>query len=161
MGGSAECYSDLQDPRTGNATRHLLLEVPMIALCAMLCGAEGCVDTGAFVKANSLTSPAMFASLRRKTQTSLGRLRLVIHANGTTGSKSALGVRRGKAAFFSGCKSHPATIAPAGGMDRRVLAVALHEGVGAAPDVKVGDHSCRTRLTAASASEAVMSGRAC
>ncbi len=27
---------------------------------------------------------------------------------------SAQGVRRGKAAFFSGCKSHPATIAPAG-----------------------------------------------
>ena len=27
---------------------------------------------------------------------------------------SAPGVRRGKAAFFSGCKSHPATIAPAG-----------------------------------------------
>ena len=27
---------------------------------------------------------------------------------------SALGVRRAKAAFFSGCKSHPATIAPAG-----------------------------------------------
>ena len=92
MGGSAECYSDLQDPRTGNATRHLLLEVPMIALCAMLCGAEGFVDMGAFVKANSLTSPAMFASLRRKTQTSLGRLRLVIHANGTTGSRSPLGL---------------------------------------------------------------------
>ena len=27
---------------------------------------------------------------------------------------SLVGVRRGKAAFFSGCKSHPATIAPAG-----------------------------------------------
>ncbi len=27
---------------------------------------------------------------------------------------SAVGVRRAKAAFFSGCKSHPATIAPAG-----------------------------------------------
>gem|GEM_PF-6015455 len=27
---------------------------------------------------------------------------------------TALGVRRGKATFFSGCKSHPATIAPAG-----------------------------------------------
>ncbi len=26
---------------------------------------------------------------------------------------SELGVRRGKAAFFSGCKSHPATVAPA------------------------------------------------
>ena len=27
---------------------------------------------------------------------------------------SGAGVRRAKAAFFSGCKSHPATIAPAG-----------------------------------------------
>ncbi len=27
---------------------------------------------------------------------------------------AAVGVRRAKAAFFSGCKSHPATIAPAG-----------------------------------------------
>jgi len=27
---------------------------------------------------------------------------------------TAVGVRRAKAAFFSGCKSHPATIAPAG-----------------------------------------------
>ncbi len=27
---------------------------------------------------------------------------------------SVVGVRRAKAAFFSGCKSHPATIAPAG-----------------------------------------------
>ncbi len=46
MGGSAECYSDLQDPRTGNATRHLLLEVPMIALCAMLCGGGGLCGHG-------------------------------------------------------------------------------------------------------------------
>ncbi len=35
--------------------------------------------------------------------------------------KAALGVRRGKAAFSSGCKSHPA-IAPAGS-NRRVLSV--------------------------------------
>ncbi len=27
---------------------------------------------------------------------------------------SEVGVRRGKEAFYSGCKSHPATIAPAG-----------------------------------------------
>jgi len=51
MGGFAECFSDLQDPRTGNATQHLLLEVLMIALCAMLCGAEGCVDMEGFGKA--------------------------------------------------------------------------------------------------------------
>ena len=43
----------------------------------------------------------------------------------------------------------------AGGMDRRIGAVARHQDVGAAVDAEVGDHSCRTRLTAASASEAV------
>ncbi len=42
------------------------------------------------------------------------------HGGGTSGLRfdlsrmSAAGVRRGKAAFFSGCKSHLATIAPAG-----------------------------------------------
>ena len=45
-------------------------------------------------------------------------------------------------------------------MNRRVLAVLLHEDVGAAEDVEVGGHLCCTRLTAASASAAVMSGRA-
>ncbi len=34
-------------------------------------------------------------------------------------SKSDGGVRRGKAAFFSGCKSHPVTIAPAGSKRER------------------------------------------
>ncbi len=51
-------------------------------------------------------------------------------------------------------------IRPHGGMDRRVLAVVLHEEVGGAVDVEGGDHSRHTRLTAASASEAVMSNRA-
>ena len=35
-------------------------------------------------------------------------------AKTVTECMSALGARRAKAAFFSGCKSHPATIAPAG-----------------------------------------------
>ena len=34
MGEFEECFADLQDPRTGNATRHPLLEILMIALCA-------------------------------------------------------------------------------------------------------------------------------
>ncbi len=51
MGGFTECFADLRHPRTGNATRHPLLEVLVIALCAMLCGAEGCVDMAAFGKA--------------------------------------------------------------------------------------------------------------
>ncbi len=46
-------------------------------------------------------------------------------------------------------------------MDRRVLAVLLHEEVGGAVDVEVGGHLYRTRLTAASASEGFMSGCAC
>ncbi len=50
-------------------------------------------------------------------------------------------------------------VGPHGGMDRRVGAVVLHEHVGRAVYVEVGGHSCRTKLTAASASEAVMSGR--
>ncbi len=50
-GGFTECFSDLQDPPTGNATRHLLLEVLVIALCAMPCRAQGCVDMAAFGKA--------------------------------------------------------------------------------------------------------------
>ncbi len=37
-----------------------------------------------------------------------------MHVNGESAGMTGLGVRRAKAAFFSGCKSHPATIAPAG-----------------------------------------------
>ncbi len=51
MGGFSECFADLQDPRNRNATRHPLLQVLVIALCAMLCGARGCVDMQAFGKA--------------------------------------------------------------------------------------------------------------
>ena len=36
------------------------------------------------------------------------------HAGSLDDQMSLVGVRRAKAAFFSGCKSHPATIAPAG-----------------------------------------------
>ncbi len=32
------------------------------------------------------------------------------------------------------------SIRPHGGVDRRVLAVALHEGLGGAVDVEIGDH---------------------
>ena len=51
MGGFTECFDDLQDPRTGNATRHVFLEVLMIALCATLSGAQSCVDMEEFGKA--------------------------------------------------------------------------------------------------------------
>src|SRR3954454_25106513 len=48
MGWLEECFADLPDPRTGNATRHNLLEVLTIALVASICGAESCVDFADF-----------------------------------------------------------------------------------------------------------------
>ena len=46
-----DCFSDLADPRTGNATRYGLLETLTIALCATLSGTERGVDMALFGKA--------------------------------------------------------------------------------------------------------------
>jgi predicted transposase YbfD/YdcC len=48
MKGFRACFADLEDPRSGNAQRHELDEIMMIALVAMLCGAESCVDMALF-----------------------------------------------------------------------------------------------------------------
>ena len=45
------CFADLADPRTGNAQRHDLLEILLIALAATLAGAETCVDMAEFGRA--------------------------------------------------------------------------------------------------------------
>ena len=45
------CFSGIDDPRTGNARRHDLLEVFFVSLCASLCGAESCVDMAEFAAA--------------------------------------------------------------------------------------------------------------
>ena len=47
----AACFEEIEDPRTGNAGRHDLLEILMIALCAVLCGGQTAVDMAEFVKA--------------------------------------------------------------------------------------------------------------
>jgi predicted transposase YbfD/YdcC len=51
MEGFAEVFGELEDPRTGNAKRHLLLEILMIALCAVVSGAESCADMALFGRA--------------------------------------------------------------------------------------------------------------
>ncbi len=57
---------------------------------------------------------------RAKQSIELGdKLNCDFHFNIPGFPTSAVGVRRGKAAFFSGCKSHPATIAPAGSNQSR------------------------------------------
>jgi len=50
MGWLGACFAALPDPRTGNATRHDLLEVLTIALVASICGAESCVDFADFAR---------------------------------------------------------------------------------------------------------------
>lgn len=48
MEGFRACFAELEDPRSGNAQRHELDEIVMIALLATLCGAESCVDMALF-----------------------------------------------------------------------------------------------------------------
>jgi predicted transposase YbfD/YdcC len=50
MGWLEACFAELPDPRTGNATRHELIEVVTIALVASVCGAESCVDFADFAR---------------------------------------------------------------------------------------------------------------
>lgn len=40
MSWLAQCFAEVPDPRTGNATRHDFPEVLAIALTASVCGAE-------------------------------------------------------------------------------------------------------------------------
>lgn len=50
MGWLDSCFEGLVDPRTGNARRYKLLDVLTIALTAMICGAETCVDFADFAR---------------------------------------------------------------------------------------------------------------
>jgi predicted transposase YbfD/YdcC len=51
MEAFATCFEGLEDPRTGNAGRHDLLEILMIALCTVLCGGQTAVDMHIFGRA--------------------------------------------------------------------------------------------------------------
>ena len=45
-----ERFSGLEDPRTGRAIRHELIDVVVIAICAVICGADSWVDVEMFGK---------------------------------------------------------------------------------------------------------------
>jgi predicted transposase YbfD/YdcC len=47
----AAVFAALEDPRTGNAKRHLLLEILLIALCTLVSGGESCADMALFGRA--------------------------------------------------------------------------------------------------------------
>lgn len=50
MEGFAACFGELEDPRSGNARQHDLLEMLLIALSTFLCGGESCVDMADFAE---------------------------------------------------------------------------------------------------------------
>ena len=45
-----ERFAGLEDPRTGRTTRHELIDVVVIAICAVICGADSWVDVEMFGK---------------------------------------------------------------------------------------------------------------
>jgi hypothetical protein len=45
-------FGTMADPRTGNAKRHLLLDILVIAICAAICGANTWVEVELWAKAN-------------------------------------------------------------------------------------------------------------
>jgi len=48
IGKIAEHFGKVRDPRIGNATRHKLLDMIVIAICAVICGADGWSDVVLF-----------------------------------------------------------------------------------------------------------------
>jgi DDE_Tnp_1-associated len=44
-------FQDLDDPRVSPATRHQLLDIVAIAVCAVICGADTWVEVEAFGRA--------------------------------------------------------------------------------------------------------------
>ena len=49
-----EAFTELPDPRTGSARRHDLTEMILMALCAVLCGADSWVDVAEWAEDNEV-----------------------------------------------------------------------------------------------------------
>ena len=50
IGRITEHFGKVRDPRIGNATRHKLMDILIIAICAVVCGADGWSDVALFGK---------------------------------------------------------------------------------------------------------------
>jgi predicted transposase YbfD/YdcC len=48
VGSLAKHFEELPDPRTGNAKQHIFLEIVIMAICAVICGADGWSDVELF-----------------------------------------------------------------------------------------------------------------
>jgi len=50
VAGIVRHFEGLSDPRTGNAKQHIFLEILIMAICAVICGADGWSDVELFAK---------------------------------------------------------------------------------------------------------------
>ncbi len=50
VAGIVKHFKGLADPRTGNAKQHIFLEILIMAICAVICGADGWSDVELFAK---------------------------------------------------------------------------------------------------------------
>jgi hypothetical protein len=50
VAGIVKHFEGLPDPRTGNAKQHNFLEILIMAICAVICGADGWSDVELFAK---------------------------------------------------------------------------------------------------------------
>jgi len=48
--GLAACFEELDDPRSGNAGLHELIEIMVISLCTVLCGGQYASDMALFAR---------------------------------------------------------------------------------------------------------------
>ena len=70
----AKHFEGLQDPRTGNAKQHIFLEILIMAICAVICGADGWCDVELFAK-NKKAWLKTFLKLPKGIPLGMGRLR--------------------------------------------------------------------------------------
>src|ERR1039458_9802604 len=68
MDGFRDCFSGVEDPRTGNARRHDLQELLLIALCTVLCGGESFSPLpGLWFATNAIVSSSAWPTTRLAT----------------------------------------------------------------------------------------------
>jgi DDE family transposase len=48
------CFATVEDPRVERTKRHKLLDIIIIAICGVICGAEGWVEIEEFGKAKEM-----------------------------------------------------------------------------------------------------------
>ena len=57
MGEIDKVFEDLDDPRVGNAERHPLHDIWVVAICTLRCGGEACTDMAPFGRAKRDSQP--------------------------------------------------------------------------------------------------------